>query len=57
MREIKFTTNYEPVLSFFDQDFKTKYEERVGNNPGYVQKVRGETKHLALCPRCNNPMG
>ena len=40
MREIKFTTNYEPVLSFSDQDFKTKYEERVGNNPGYVQKVR-----------------
>lgn len=38
MREIKFTTNYEPVLSFSDQDFKTKYEERVGNNPGYVQK-------------------
>lgn len=55
MREIKFTTNYEPVLSFSDQNFKTKYEERVGNNPGYVQKVRGETKHLALCPRCNNP--
>lgn len=56
MREIKFTTNYEPVLSFSDQDFKTKYEEWVGNNPGYVQKVRGETKHLALCPRCNNPV-
>lgn len=56
MREIKFTTNYEPVLSFSDQDFKTKYEERVGNNPGYVQKVRGETKHLVLCPRCNNPV-
>lgn len=56
MREIKFTTNYEPVLSFSDQDFKTKYEERVGNNPGYVQKVRGEIKHLALCPRCNNPV-
>ena len=56
MREIKFTTNYEPVLSFSDQNFKTKYEERVGNNPGYVQKVRGETKHLALCPRCNNPV-
>lgn len=56
MREIKFTTNYEPVLSFSDQDFKTKYEERVGNNPGYVQKVRGKTKHLALCPRCNNPV-
>lgn len=56
MREIKFTTKYEPVLSFSDQDFKTKYEERVGNNPGYVQKVRGETKHLALCPRCNNPV-
>lgn len=30
MREIKFTTNYEPVLSFSDQDFKTKYEEQGG---------------------------
>ena len=27
MKEIKFTTNYEPVLSFSDKDFKTKYEE------------------------------
>ena len=34
MKEIKFTTNYEPVLSFSDKGFKTKYEERVGNNPG-----------------------
>ena len=56
MKEIKFTTNYEPVLSFSDKDFKTKYEERVGNNPGYIQVVSGETKHLALCPRCNNPV-
>lgn len=56
MKEIKFTTNYEPVLSFADKDFKTKYEERVGNNPGYIQVVNGETKHLALCPRCNNPV-
>ena len=56
MKEIKFTTNYEQVLSFADKDFKTKYEERVGNNPGYIQVVDGETKHLALCPRCNNPV-
>lgn len=56
MKEIKFTTNYEPVLSFADKDFRTKYEERVGNNPGYRQVVSGETKHLALCPRCNNPV-
>ena len=56
MREIKFTTNYEPVLSFADKDFKTRYEERIGNNPGYIQVVNGETKHLALCPRCNNPV-
>ena len=56
MKEIKFTTNYEPVLSFAEKDFKTKYEERVGNNPGYMQVVGGETKHLALCPRCNNPV-
>lgn len=56
MKEIKFTTNYEPVLSFSDWNFKTKYEERVGNNPGYIQIVHGETKHLALCPRCNNPV-
>lgn len=56
MKEIKFTTNYEPTLSFTDKDFKTKYEERVGNNPGYIQVVNGETKRLALCPRCNNPV-
>lgn len=56
MKEIKFTTNYEPVLSFSDKNFKTKYEERIGNNPGYRQVVSGETKHLALCPRCNNPV-
>lgn len=56
MKEIKFTTNYEPVLSFSDWNFKTKYEERVGNNPGYIQIVHGEAKHLALCPRCNNPV-
>lgn len=56
MKEIKFTTNYEPVLSFADRDFKRKYEERVGNNPGYRQIVHGEMKHLAVCPRCNNPV-
>lgn len=56
MKEIKFTTNYESVLSFADKDFKTKYEERVGNNPGYMQAINGEVKHLALCPRCNNPV-
>lgn len=56
MKEIKFTTKYEPVLSFSDKDFKTKYEERVGNNPDYIQVVAGERKHLALCPRCNNPV-
>ena len=39
MKEIKFTTNYEPVLSFADRDFKRKYEERVGNNPGCRQIV------------------
>lgn len=56
MKEIKFTTKYEPVLSFADKDFKTKYEEIIGNNPGYIQVVSGETKHLALCPQCNNPV-
>lgn len=56
MKEIKFTVGYEPVLSFSDKNFKKKYEERVGNNPGYIQVVSGETKHLALCPRCNNPV-
>ena len=56
MKEIIFTTNHEPVLSFADKDFKTKYEERVGNNPDYIQVVNGETKHLALCPLCNNPV-
>ncbi len=56
MKEIKFTTNYEPVLSFADRNFKTKYEERIGNNENYIQVVHGEKKHLALCPRCNNPV-
>lgn len=57
MKEIKFTTNYnEPTLSFSDKNFKTKYEERIGNNLGYTQVVNGEKKHLALCPRCNNPV-
>lgn len=56
MKEIKFTTGYESVLSFADKDFKTKYEERVGNNPGYIQVIGGEKKHLAVCPRCNNPV-
>lgn len=56
MKEIKFSTNYEQVLSFTDKDFKMKYEERVGDNPGYIQTVGGDTKHLALCPRCNNPV-
>lgn len=56
MKEIKFTTNYEPVLFIRDKDFKTQYEERVGNNPEYKQVIGGETKHLALCPRCNNPV-
>ncbi len=56
MKEIKFTTNYEPVLSFTDRNFKIKYEERIGNNENYIQVVHGEKKHLALCPRCNNPV-
>ena len=56
MKEIKFTTNYEQTLSFDDRNFKIKYEERIGNNPGYIQIVGGETKHLALCPRCDNPV-
>ena len=41
MKEIKFTTSYEQALSFADKNFKTKYEERVGNNPGYIQVVSG----------------
>ena len=56
MKEIKFTTHCEPVLSFLDKEFKTKYEERIGNNTGYVQKINGDVKHLAVCPRCNNPV-
>lgn len=56
MKEIKFTVGYEPVLSFSDKNFKKKYEERVGNNAAYTQVVGGDRKHLALCPRCNNPV-
>ena len=41
MKEIKFTTNYEQSLSFMDRNFKIKYEERVGNNPNYIQVVDG----------------
>ena len=32
MRQIKFTTAYEQILSFDDKEFKIKYEERIGNN-------------------------
>ena len=39
MRQIKFTTAYEQILSFDDKDFKIKYEERIGNNPGYTQTI------------------
>lgn len=56
MKEIKFTTHYEPALSFSESDFKTKYEEKVGDNPDYTQVIGGEKKHLALCPRCENPV-
>lgn len=56
MKVIKFTTNYEPVLSITDKDFKTKYEERIGNNSSYIQTSDGSAKHLAVCPRCNNPV-
>lgn len=56
MKEIKFTTKNEPALSFRDRDFKIKYEERVGNNESYCQFIDGDKKHLAICPKCNNPV-
>lgn len=56
MREIKFSTAYEQVLSFADKDFRMKYEERVGTNRSYEQESGGELKHFAVCPRCNNPV-
>lgn len=56
MKEIKFTTGYEPALSFKKRDFKEKYEGRVGDNPNYTQMINGDLKHLALCPLCNNPV-
>lgn len=57
MKEIKFTTGYKELpLLFSDKDFKTKYEDRVGGNPDYTQVINGDEKHLALCPRCNNPV-
>lgn len=56
MKEIKFTTRHEPVLSFSDKNFKEKYEEKVGNNLGYAQILNGELKHFAVCPRCDNPV-
>jgi len=54
MKVIKFTTQYEPTLSFNDNDFKEKYEERVGNNNAYKQYIDGSLRHLAVCPKCNN---
>ena len=51
MKEIKFTTKYEPTLSFDDKDFKKKYEERVGNNSDYCQTIDGEKKHFFICLR------
>lgn len=56
MKEIKFTTGYEDVLPFNDKNFKAKYEERTGKNPAYTTKINGEIKHLAVCPRCDNPV-
>ena len=56
MREIKFTTNFESVLKFSDKDFKIKYEEHVGNDERYLYKIDGDEKHLAVCPRCDNPV-
>jgi hypothetical protein len=56
MKEIKFTTNYEQTLSFSDKNFKAKYEERIGKNSGYIQTIGGDKKHLAVCPRCDNPV-
>ena len=57
MKEIKFTTRYDdPTLPFSDKDFKGKYEGRIGDKSDYIQMINGEKKHLALCPRCNNPV-
>lgn len=56
MKAIKFTTDYEKVLYVNDSDFKAKYETIISGNAGYVQKIGGEYKHFAICPRCNNPV-
>ena len=57
MREIKFTTQYEEVLYFSDKEFKVKYEEAINDNSDcYIQRINGEEKHLAVCPKCNNPV-
>lgn len=54
MKEIKFATGYEDVVYLSDKNFKTIYKDKVGNKPGYTQVIGGETKHYAVCPRCNN---
>lgn len=56
MKEIKFTTHCEPVLSFEEEGFKRKYEEKTAKSNGYRQEIGGDTKYLALCPRCDNPV-
>lgn len=54
MKEIIFTTNHEPVLSFADKDFKTKYEERVGNNP---VAILGIYKKIDVAPHARHAKG
>lgn len=54
MREIKFVTGYDQILSFDAKDFKEQYEERVLHNRNFTQTVNGEIKHLAVCPLCDN---
>lgn len=56
MKEVKITTKYEGALLIEDSNFRKNYEERIGNNPVYIQVTYGDTKHLAICPRCNNPV-
>jgi hypothetical protein len=56
MKEIKFSVKYDPVLSVTDKDFKTKYNEQIGDNIVYTPTINGDKKYLAICPLCNNPV-
>ena len=56
MKVIKFTTGQEAVTRVDTKDFAQTYMDRVGKNEAYRILDGGDIKHLAVCPKCNNPV-